>query len=127
MRRPTTLILATQGGDDGWYTNIWGTTRDPSSETQALMEAAPGAEPAEVGAVRRGRSAWVHDLLAAAELTDREMLVISDLFFGQLPLRESAELLSIGKTTVARVRDAALVKLRQAAMDNPEWAERWTA
>lgn len=112
-RRP--LVLATHGGDH-WENRIWGSHKDPpTTPMQALMEAAAHDEPEESSLEKRVRMEWVHQLIEDAGLTDRELYVLENLYWGRMPLRMVAKNIHCGKTTVARVRDSAVKKLRLAA------------
>lgn len=90
----------------------------PFSPAQALMEAGPGDEPD----VSQMELLDLRDLLADTideVLTDLEKWVFTETVVARRPLRR----LGIPKTTVARVRDRAVAKLR-GALDGNEMIRR---
>lgn len=86
--------------------------RVPSNAFEALMEAAPGDEPVESWDEKQERLEPLRDALESGLLTDRQVWVIEALYWRRIGLRSVAAELSLSKTQVARIRDAALVVLR---------------
>lgn len=76
------------------------------------MEAAPGDDPVESWDEKQERLEPLRDALEGGILTAREVWVIEALFWRRLGLRSVAAELSLSKTQVARIRDAALDQLR---------------
>lgn len=89
---------------------VCGADPSPTDAIDALMRCAPGEEPSTSSLERIDTAEAVADGVDALE--DRERYVIDALFWRQVTLRELARELSLSKTHVARIRDAALAKLR---------------
>lgn len=89
-----------------------GAHRTPNNAFEALMEAAPGDDPVESWDEKQERLEPLRDALEGGILTAREVWVIEALFWRRLGLRSVAAELSLSKTQVARIRDAALDQLR---------------
>lgn len=84
----------------------------PANAFEALMVAEPHAEILESVDEKQERFAPLRDALEDGEVLDpREVWVIEALFWRQIGLRTVAAELSMSKTQVARIRDAALAKL----------------
>lgn len=89
----------------------------PDNEMQALMEAAPGDEPERSLAEEmplRERLAEAIDTV----LTERERWVFEALVCAGWSLRVVARHLSMSKSQIANIRDAATAKLRAALEDD---------
>lgn len=89
---------------------VCGADPAPTDPFDALMRCAPGEEPRESSAERIDADTAIADGVEA--LDERERYVIDSLYWRQTTLRELARELSLSKTHVARIRDAALAKLR---------------
>jgi DNA-directed RNA polymerase specialized sigma24 family protein len=109
----------------GWSREIpvevpswWESRTQPQNEYDALMRCAPGQEP----------QASVTERLAAKEatatafscLTPEELWVVNATVIERLSLRQLARQIGATKTTIARIRDRGLQKLRKELEDNPD-------
>lgn len=89
-----------------------GIPRDP---WDALMRTVPGDSPEESWDEKQERFGPLRDALEHDEiLTPREVWVIEAIYWRQIGLRSVGKELSLSKTQVARIRDAALGKLYEA-------------
>lgn len=85
----------------------------PQNPLEALLMAAPGDEPVESSDEKQERYGPLRDALESGVLTDREVWVVEAIFWRRLGLRTVAAELGMSKTQVARIRDSALVKLKE--------------
>jgi DNA-directed RNA polymerase specialized sigma24 family protein len=96
----------------------WVSRTQPQNEYEALMRCAPGEEP----------RASVTERLAAKEatatafqcLTPEELWVVNATVIERMSLRQLARQIGATKTTIARIRDRGLQKLRKELEDNPD-------
>lgn len=94
----------------------WADRRVPETPIEALMRCGPFEEPA----VSREELLAVREVLADAfdVLTDEEVWVFNALVIERLSLRTVARQISTPKTTIARIRDRAICKLRSELEDD---------
>ena len=86
----------------------------PSSELEALMMTAPGQEPAEVHRYNDDTYRRLEELLGVElDLSDLEISVLDCVFVAGLSIRTTAEVLSLPKSTVQRIKDTTLNRIRQ--------------
>lgn len=96
----------------------WADSSQPRNEYEALMQCAPHQNPRPSGTERlRARDATA---AAFAVLTAEEVWVINALLIERMSLRQLARQLGSTKSTMARIRDRALKKLRNQLQDNPD-------
>ncbi|MGV2385716.1 MAG UNVERIFIED_CONTAM: hypothetical protein LOD86_10695 [Thermobifida fusca] len=94
---------------------VLGVFRDPSipeTPLQALMEAAPYAEPEESWEEKQERYEALRDALDTV-LDDRERWVIEAMFWRRMGIKRIGRELNYSPTHIARIRDTALRKLRE--------------
>lgn len=98
----------------------WWTSRNqPASSIEALMRCAPHEEPQTSLAERL----TVRDLVAEtfdSVLTPEETWVLNAMVVERMSLRYLARQIGATKTTVARIRDRGLAKLKHALQDNAD-------
>ena len=100
----------------------WDVHRAPANPYEALMSARVGEDPDDDQETLEARWAQFQMKLDQAGLTERERVVVDSMVFGGRSLSETADLLAISqsrgkamtKTTIARIRDSAYAKLREA-------------
>lgn len=100
-------------------------TRRPMTEMQALMEAAPGCEVQ--ASVEEGLE--LRDVITDAidsVLTPRERFVFDALVVERQSVRQLGRQMSISKTHITRIRDAAIRKLAAHLRDDPTIKEHLT-
>lgn len=98
----------------------WYPHRMPVNEYQALMETVPGDDIPMTEAEREADWLLFQQKIEAANLTEREWLVVSCIVFGGLSLARTATIVAQAeglskapaKMMVARTRDKALQKIR---------------
>lgn len=108
--------------------NPWRSHKVPVNEYQALMETVPGQDIPMTEAEREADWEGFQQKLVAANLTDREWLVINCIVFGGMSLARTATIVAQAeglskapaKMLVSRTRDKALQKLRDTFND---WEE----
>lgn len=81
---------------------------NPQSEMQALMEASPGHEPVWEEPAETGI-----ELLLDTVLSEEEKSVIEATIFAGHSIRKASEILGMPKSTVHRLQQSALEKLRK--------------
>ena len=84
----------------------------PDTPLQALMETAPNENPADDWESQHKKRESVADLIDG--LNEVEQFVITSLFYERLSLRATADIMLRDKNWVARIRDGALEKMRNA-------------
>jgi DNA-directed RNA polymerase specialized sigma24 family protein len=89
----------------------------PDTPYQALMEAAP-FQPTDISVVEMLEA---KEALADAfdTLTAEEQWVLNSLVIEKMSIRELGNQIGAPKTTMARIRDKALGKMRDSLSDNP--------
>lgn len=83
------------------------------TDLEALMEAAPFTEAAPTREQSLGLVRLIDGAIERAGLDEFAKLVLHALYTNGLSLREAAQELGVGKSTIARTRDAALKKLKE--------------
>lgn len=104
------------------HTTLWQPHNTPINEYQALMEAPPGGYGVMDEEAREQDWGLFQQKLDRAGLTDRESVVVDSIVFGGRSLFETGIILAqtmgrsktYSKTTIRRIRDVALAKLRKA-------------
>lgn len=102
------------------------TTTRPFTPIEALMSST-GGEAVETSVMELIALRELINDAIDDELTDLELWVFNALFVERKSLRRLGRELSIPKTTIARIRDKAIEKLRTALQDHPtikEYLER---
>jgi DNA-directed RNA polymerase specialized sigma subunit len=89
----------------------------PDTPYQSLMEAAP-FQPTDISVVEMLEA---KEALADAfdTLTAEEQWVLNSLVIEKMSIRELGNQIGAPKTTMARIRDKALGKMRDSLSDNP--------
>lgn len=83
---------------------------------QALMETSPHEEPdLSIAELLELREVLVD---AFDQLTEEEAWVLNSLIIERMSIRELSKQISAPKTTIARIRDRALKRLREMLQDN---------
>lgn len=109
---------------------LWRQHHVPINEYQALMEAAPGADIPMTEQERESDWQGFQQKLEAADLTEREWIVLNCVVFAGFSLSRTATIVAQAeglakapaKMVIARCRDRALEKVR-ASFDNPNMEE----
>jgi DNA-directed RNA polymerase sigma subunit (sigma70/sigma32) len=91
-------------------------TKRPTTPMQALMQAAPG-QPIETSQMEL---LGLREVLSDAfdQLTSEEQWLLNALLIEKRPLRRLARESGIPKTSLARIRDTTLAKLRASLSDD---------
>jgi RNA polymerase sigma factor (sigma-70 family) len=89
----------------------------PDTPYQALMEAAP-FQPTDISVVELLE---VREVLADAfdKLPAEEAWVLNSLVIERMSIRELAKQIGAPKTTIARIRDRGLERMKKSLKDNP--------
>lgn len=104
---------------------LWDAHKIPENEYQALMECDFGQEPEESLAEREAKWALFQQRIDAAGLTEKELLVVECVVFGETSLAEAGEYMArhyginkgYSKQYIHRLRNSAFAKLRQTLGD----------
>ena len=100
-----------------WVFERQNTTATPQSELEAMMMAVPGEEPQPV-VNHHGPDVWDNldeTIGVLLELSDEEKQVMEARHVAGLSIRESAEALGLPKSTVHRIEQSALERIRRRA------------
>lgn len=89
----------------------------PETPMQALMEADFGSEPEESWEEKQDRFESLRDAIDTV-LDERERWVIEAMFWRRMGLKLIGRELNYTQTHIARIRDSALKKLREALGDS---------
>ena len=94
-------------------------TPTPSSETEALMMTAPGQDPQPVYSYDDDTYTRLSELLSVdLALSELEISVLDCVFVAGLSIRTTAEVLGLPKSTVQRIKDTTLNRIRQQVESN---------
>jgi DNA-directed RNA polymerase specialized sigma24 family protein len=86
----------------------------PSSELEALMMTAPGQEPVEVHRYNDDTYKKLEEVLGVElDLSELEMSVLDCVFVAGLSIRDTGSVLGLPKSTVQRIKDTTLNRIRQ--------------
>lgn len=99
---------------------LWDAHKVPDNEYQALMECDFGCEPEMSRAEREARWDLFQERIDAAGLTEKEMLVVECVVFGEASLAEAGAYMArhfginraYSKQYIHRLRNSAFAKLR---------------
>jgi len=104
-----------------WDLSGWAKSR-PFTPYESIMCAPPGVEPG----ISQMELIHLRDILNDAiedVLTPLELWIFNAIFIERQSLRALGRQINRPKTTVARIRDGAVKKLREALQDNPSIVE----
>ena len=107
---------------------LYGPHLVPENEYQALMECDFGEDPKMSATEREADWALFQQKLESAGLTEREMIVVDCVVFGQMSLSKAGEVLARSEGTnkpysrqhIYRIRNSAYAKLRAVFEQNGE-------
>jgi DNA-directed RNA polymerase specialized sigma24 family protein len=94
-------------------------TPTPSSELEALMMTAPGQNPEPVHNYNDDTYTRLSELLGVEiDLSELEQSVLDCVFVAGLSIRDTSRVLGLPKSTVQRIKDTTLNRIRQQVQSN---------